>query len=178
MNARVKELLAQIRANVDELDTLVVEPESPPAMKTSAQAIALLKSERIEGVRYVAYLDGGGVPTIGAGHTKGVKLGDHIDDAQVDAFLREDLGEAEDAINRLVKIKLLQHQFDALVMLVFNIGVQAFRDSTLLKLLNAFDIAGAADQFSRWKFDNGRVVKGLVNRRAIERALFLTGIYD
>lgn len=148
------------------------------AMKTSQRAIDLLKSPRIEGTRHVAYLDSGGVPTIGAGHTKGVKLGDCIDDAQVDAFLREDLAEAEGAVNRLVWAELLQHQFDALVLLVFNIGVEAFRKSTLLRLLNAADMIAAAEQFPRWKYDNGREIRGLVKRRAIERKLFLTGIYD
>lgn len=171
---RVKELLAQIRANIDEVEALVTAPDY---MTASAEAVALLRSPRIEGVRYEAYLDSGGVPTIGAGHTKGVKLGMHADDAQVDAWLREDLAEAEDAVNRYVKIKLTQYQFDALVMFVFNVGVQAFKDSTMLKMLNANNIKGAADQFPRWKYDNGRVVEGLVNRRAIERTLFLTGAY-
>jgi len=144
-------------------------------MQTSQRAIELLKD--IEKVRYAAYLDSGGVPTIGVGHTRGVKLGDLIDDAQVNAFLHEDLKGAERDVEQYVRVLLSQQEFDALVLFVFNIGGPQFATSTMLTLLNRGNRAGAAAQFARWKYDNGRVMGGLVRRRLSEHDVFLHGVY-
>jgi len=141
-------------------------------MNTSQRGIELIKQH--EGVRYQAYDDGVGVWTVGVGHTKGVVKGDKIDDRQVDQFLREDLESAEYAVSRLVTVDLTQNQFDALVSLVFNIGSGAFSTSTLLKMLNKGNLPAAADQFGRWNMAGGKVLRGLVIRRAAERALFLS----
>jgi len=141
-------------------------------MNTSQQGIELIK--KFEGVRYHAYDDGVGVWTIGVGHTKGVMPGDKIDDRQVDQFLREDLESAEYAVSRLVKVDLTQNAFDALVSLVFNIGSGAFASSTLLKMLNKGQTQAAADQFLKWTMAGGKVLRGLVTRRAAERVLFLS----
>jgi lysozyme len=141
-------------------------------MNTSQQGIELIK--KFEGIRYQAYDDGVGVWTIGVGHTKGVVKGDKIDDAKVDEYLREDLESAEYAVNSLVKVELRQTQFDALVSLVFNIGSGAFASSTLLKMLNKGSLQAAADQFPRWNMAGGKVLRGLVARRAAERLLFLS----
>lgn len=129
-------------------------------------------TRQFEGIRLEAYLDGGGVPTIGYGHTKGVKLGDECDMRQAVAWLREDVQEAVEAVNRLVKVKINQAQFDALVDFVFNLGQGAFSKSTMLRMLNAYDYVGAAGQFARWNKDNGKVVAGLTRRRAAEAKLF------
>lgn len=72
-----------------------------------------------------------------------------------------------------MKVSINQNQFDALVSLTYNIGEQAFKDSTLLAKLNKGDIKGAAEQFPRWNKGGGQVLKGLVRRRADERELFL-----
>lgn len=143
-------------------------------MRMSKEGLDLLK--QFEELRLTAYLDGGGVPTIGWGHTKGVTLGQTITIEKAEQFLSEDLHDAELAVWREVHYGLAPHQFDALVSLVFNIGVSAFRKSTLLKKLNASDIAGAANEFNRWVFDNGKKVKGLVTRRKKEQQLFLQGM--
>jgi lysozyme len=74
----------------------------------------------------------------------------------------------------LVDIALNQNQFDALASFVFNVGRGSFADSTLLKLLNARDIPGAAAQILEWDHTNGVVNLGLVRRRRAEQALFLT----
>lgn len=140
-------------------------------MNISQRGIELIK--KFEGIRYVAYDDGVGVWTIGVGHTKGVVKGDKIDDRQVDEYLREDLESAEYAVNSLAKVDLEQHQFDALVSLVFNIGSGAFSKSTLLKMLNKGQYQVAADQFPRWNMGGGKVMAGLVKRRSAERMLFL-----
>ncbi len=139
-------------------------------MQTSQRGIDLIK--RFEGLRLTAYDDGVGIPTIGYGHTKGVALGMTITEEQAVQFLREDLHSAERDIDRLVNVHLCQHQFDALASLVFNIGGTAFRDSTLLRKLNAGDYTGAAVQFDRWVHGGGKILPGLVKRRAAERKLF------
>lgn len=141
-------------------------------MNTSERGIELIKQH--EGVRYEAYDDGVGVWTIGVGHTKGVMKGDKIDDAKVDQYLREDLESAEYAVNRLVKVDLTQNQYDSLVSFVFNVGSGNFASSTLLKMLNKGNYEAAADQFLKWTLAKGKVLRGLVTRRAAERLLFLS----
>lgn len=127
-----------------------------------------------EGLRLEAYLDTGGVWTIGYGHTgEEVKRGLTIDLAQAETWLTEDLREAEGYVSKLVKVGLTQNQFDALVSFVYNIGGTAFGYSTLLRKLNAGDYEGAANQLLRWNKDNGKVIGGLTNRRKKERELFL-----
>ena len=131
-----------------------------------------------EGLRLVAYLDSVGVWTIGYGDTgPDVVKGLVITKAQAEERLRKRLREFEGYVNRAVKVKLTQNQFDALVSLVYNIGPTNFISSTLLRKLNASDYAGAADQFLVW--NKGRVdgklvvINGLTNRRHEERELFL-----
>lgn len=142
-------------------------------MKTSESGIDLIKG--FEGVRLNAYDDGVGVMTIGVGHIKGVQNGDTITEDQADDYLRDDLGTAEAAVNRLVKVPLDQSKFDALVSFTFNLGAGALAGSTLLKRLNAGDYDGAADEFLRWNRAGGRIMAGLTKRRISERMLFLTG---
>lgn len=139
-------------------------------MKTSQHGIDLICAH--EGLRTKAYYDTGGVPTIGWGHTKGVKISDRCTREQAVAWLREDLGEAENTLKTLVRVPLNQNQFDALVSFVFNIGFRQFENSQMLRLLNIYDYAGAAAQFPRWRYDNKMEVAGLVARRADERHLF------
>lgn len=141
-------------------------------MQTSNNGINLIK--RFEGLRLEAYRDSVGIPTIGYGHTHGVKMGDVITGAQADAFLREDLQVAELTINTNVKVKLTQGQFDALASFVFNLGSGNFVKSTLLKKLNTGVYAGAADEFGKWVNAGGKKLPGLVKRRAAEREVFLT----
>ena len=131
--------------------------------------------KKSEGLRLEAYLPTtNDVPTIGYGHTKSVKMGQCITINQAEQFLLEDVAWASDAVNRLVKVNLTQNQFDALVSFVFNVGATAFSKSTLLRLLNAGDYKGAADQFIRWNKQAGKELKGLTKRRQEERALFLS----
>lgn len=133
-------------------------------MKTSDRGIELLKDR--EGVRLKAYLDSVGVPTIGVGHTAGVKMGDTCTEQQAMDWLRDDLKWSEAAVN-LVKVPLEQHQFDALVSFVFNVGQMQFATSTLLRKLNAGDYEGAALQFDRW-----HIPAEITSRRNGEREQF------
>lgn len=141
-------------------------------MQTSNNGINLIK--RFEGLRLEAYRDSVGIPSIGYGHTHGVKMGDVITGAQADAFLREDLQVAELTINTNVKVRLTQGQFDALASFVFNLGSGNFVKSTLLKKLNTGDFSGAAGEFGKWVNAGGKKLPGLVKRRAAEREVFLT----
>lgn len=140
-------------------------------MKTSDNGRAFIRAG--EGVQLAAYQDGGGVWTIGYGHTRGVKQGQVINHEQADEFLNNDLRQVESCISERVTVPLNQNQFDALVSFVFNVGRQAFSDSTLLKKLNEGNYRAAADQFTRWVYDNDKFVQGLYNRRVAERDLFL-----
>lgn len=142
-------------------------------MQTSERGIEFIAEH--EGLSLVAYPDPatGGEPwTLGHGRAHGVKPGDTCTAEQALEWLREDVREAEQAIERLVTVELTQGQFDALVSFVFNLGAGNFGGSTLLKRINMGDFAGAADEFSRWNRAAGRVMAGLTKRRHAEAALF------
>ncbi len=144
-------------------------------MTTSKNGIEFIK--RHEGLRLKAYQDSAGVWTIGYGHTSTAKQGMTITEAEAEKLLIQDLKTAEDEINRHL-LPLKQHQFDSLISLVFNIGIGAFRKSTLLKRLkmdvNHPDIA---NQFNRWVYGGGKILPGLVRRRKEEANLYINGIY-
>jgi len=72
----------------------------------------------------------------------------------------------------MVAVHMTQGQNDAVVSFSFNVGLDQFADSTLLKKLNAGDYAGAANEFQRWNKGGGKVLPGLVKRREAERKLF------
>lgn len=137
----------------------------------SKRGLQLIK--KFEGLRLVAYKDGGGVWTVGYGHTSNVLAGMQITEAQAEGFLRLDIHGAEYAIRRHVEVPLSQNEYDALVSFVFNVGATQFATSTLLSLLNDLDYNDAAEQLPRWCHDNGIVVQGLLNRRRDERLMFL-----
>ena len=143
-------------------------------MQISYKGKELLKE--LEGFRHHAYLDTGGVWTIGYGTTKiegkPVEAGQTVTEVQAQKWLDEDLAWAQTAVNKLVKVKLTQNMFDALVSFVYNIGETAFARSTMLKMLNMQLYHAASLQFSKWVYDNKKVVKGLVTRRMKEQALF------
>jgi lysozyme len=144
-------------------------------MKTSVKGREFIKG--FEALRLKAYPDPGtgGKPwTIGWGHTKGVKQGDRITQDQAEQFFSDDLAVYELTVNSAIKRPMTQNQFDAMVSLAFNIGGPEFAGSTLVKKFNAGDVLGAADQFPRWKFGKGKVMPGLVRRRAAERETFLS----
>lgn len=149
-------------------------------MQTSDKGIALIKG--FEGCRLTAYPDPGtgGAPwTIGYGWTypvdgKPIKPGMKIDQATADRLLKTGLVSDENDVQKLVKVKLTQNQFDALVSFAYNVGSRALSTSTLLKKLNAGDNKGAADEFLRWNKAGGKEMPGLTKRRKAEREVFLS----
>lgn len=141
-------------------------------MEIGKAGLDLIKS--FEGLSLKAYNQGGkDVPTIGYGHTRGVKMGDVITEHQAEEFLRQDVASAEHDVNRLVKVPLTQNQFDALVSFTFNLGGGNLSTSTLLKKLNVGNYEGAAEEFPRWSFSRGVHLAGLERRRKAEQQLFL-----
>lgn len=140
-------------------------------MNISKNGIDFIKKE--EGLVLNAYLCPANVWTIGYGHTNGVKKGDKVTEEQAEDFLVNDLLYSERIVNKMVKVKLNQNQYDALVSFVFNVGSGNFINSTLLKKLNA----GANSdeicvELRRWIFSKGRKLPVLVARRQRECELY------
>jgi lysozyme len=139
-------------------------------MKLSRAGLDFIK--QAEGFRSRAYQDSAGVWTIGYGHTGNVRPGDVVTEAEALDLLAKDAAASEAAVDRLVTVQINQQQFDALVSFCFNLGAGALEGSTLLRLLNDGDFAGAADQFQRWVYAGGTQLPGLAKRRAAEARMF------
>ncbi len=152
-------------------------------MRTSQRGIDIIK--RWEGVKLVAYFCPANVPTIGIGHTRTVTRADvhaqrRITVEEAERLLAEDLATFERGVLRLCTLPPNQNQFDAFVSLAFNIGLGAFGRSTALRRHNEGDFDAAAGAIDRWNKAtvNGKrvVLRGLVARRADEKALYLTPV--
>ena len=149
-------------------------------LKTSPQGLAIIK--KFEGFRAKPYACPAGVATIGYGSTyyadgKPVKLTDApVTEAQAQELLQTTLAKYEACVNGAVKMPINQNQFDAFVSFTYNVGCSAFRNSTMLRLFNQGYAPQAAAQFSRWTLGGGKVLAGLVSRRAAERALFASKV--
>lgn len=140
-----------------------------------------------ENLELKVYLCDGDKWTIGWGTTKGVtENGVWIDGKryavitkdQAQRLFDRDIALFEGAVNRLVKVKLDQKSFNSLVSLVYNIGEGAFKESTLLELLNKGDYGGADAQFPVWVYAKKKKLKGLVTRRKKEQAGFNENLGD
>ena len=137
-------------------------------MKTSDHGIKKIKNE--EGFRNKAYKCAAGVPTIGYGHTKGVKMGDTISAQKAEEYLREDLRICENEVNRINKEKgynLNQNQFDSLVSFTYNCGIKNLRTLTQFRTKNEIP-----EGMKLYNKGGGRVIQGLINRRNRESELF------
>lgn len=131
-------------------------------------ASALVGIATWEGYRGDAYDDGVGVQTIGFGSTHGVKKGDKTDPVRALIRLHQDADAFAQTVRSCAPVPMHQHEFDAFVSLAYNIGPTAFCGSTLAKKLNAGDYAGACAEIKRWNRAGGKVMGGLVKRRAAE----------
>jgi lysozyme len=132
---------------------------------------------RFEGLILYPYLCPAGRLTIGYGHV--ILPGEDllrrgIDRAAADDLLQADIAWAL-AEARAVGVALTDYQAAALASLIYNIGAGAWRGSTIRRKVAAGDMAGAALEFARWNKGGGKVLAGLVERRAIEADVFLRG---
>ena len=140
------------------------------------KSIDLIKS--FEGLYLEAYKCSAGVWTIGYGHTGmthkdgTVHSGRVINEERAEELLAHDMEYFEKVVERLVKVKVNDDMFGALVSFAFNCGEGNLKSSTLLKKLNAGDYDGAAEQFIRWNKASGKTLNGLTRRRASEERLF------
>lgn len=145
---------------------------------TISQA-GLNQIKKHEGLRLRAYLDQVGVPTIGYGNTfyedgSKVKLGESVTIERAEQLLKYMVDRVFSAgVSDLVKKEINQAQFDALVSFAYNVGVAAFRNSTMLKKININPCDPTIrDEFMKWNKAGGRVLKGLTNRRKEEADLY------
>lgn len=141
-------------------------------MNLSQNGIALIK--RFEGCKLIAYQDVKGIWTIGYGFTKGVKPGDSMSQEACEARLLSEVRSYEAAVLQACIVAPSQNQFDALVCFAWNIGIAGMTTSSVIKYHNKKDIINAAKSFSLWNLAGGKVIQGLVNRRAAEAALYLS----
>lgn len=137
----------------------------------TSKGIELIK--RLEGLRLEAYRCPAGVWTIGYGHTKGVKEGQRVSREEAERMLREDLLYYENMVGMLVTVPLTGDQVGALVSLAYNIGVEALRKSTVLKLINSgAKEAEVRKAWAMWNKAGGKVLPGLAKRREAELAVY------
>ena len=150
--------------------------------EVSQPALAYL-IEREGGMRLDVHDDGFGFPTVGIGHLvmdrDGLAMGDTITQARGEAFLQDDLLEARGAVERYCSVDLEQHEFDALCIFTFNVGVGALRSSTLVRRLRYGEDKAtvAAEEMPRWNKVGGQYVRGIYNRRVDTVQMFVEGDY-
>ena len=141
-------------------------------MKASVDAYELIK--QFEGLRLKAYLCPAGIWTIGYGHTSGVSPNSFITIQEADEYLHRDVAAIEMQLNKL-NLSLRQCQWDAIVSFVFNVGIGNFKSSTLLaKIRINPDDNSIIDEFLRWVYANGKVMRGLQKRRLTEMKLYFS----
>jgi len=145
------------------------------ARRINAAGLQLVKD--FEGCKLAAYLCPAGVPTIGFGSTGShVRMGMRISQGEADELLLEDLERFEEGVERLVgNASTSDNQFAAMVSLAFNIGLDAFAGSTVLKRHKLGNHIGASNAFVRWNKARGKVVPGLIRRREAEARLYRAG---
>lgn len=149
---------------------------SPAAMAMIRHFESLLEVDEETGLVH-AYRDPVGIPTIGWGtirypDSRKVKMGDVISQDEADEYLLHEVDEKVDGLSELIDVEVSESQFGALVSFAYNVGLGAFKKSTLRRKLNQGDHWGAANEFRRWNKAGGRELKGLTRRRLSERNLF------
>lgn len=158
--------------------------EAQHVASSDEQALSLARElvTSFEGFREYVYADAGGVATVGWGHTDAtgcgppiVTLSGRITEAMGEAYLACDLAVTASAVDRLVTSQLFPEQKAALISFAFNVGTRKLEQSTLLKHDNAGRFDAAADELLRWVLCDGKRLRGLIERRRIERQVWMRG---
>lgn len=147
-------------------------------VKASNVCIQLIKHH--EGVRSKPYRCPAGLWTVGVGHLIGdgkslpSEWNRTFTAAEIDAILKRDLSRFESGILRMLpKVRLKQHEFDAILSFCFNLGLGCFQRSTIRQAIIRDDKEAAMESLVKYCKAGGKVLKGLQNRRLDERKLFL-----
>lgn len=165
--------LAIIEAALKDIRTAFLAP-SAVTHKINAAGESLIKTQ--EGWSVIPYQDPGGIWTQGWGHTRGVTITSPlITQAEGEVLFQSDIVIFEAMVDQHITVPLNENQYAALVSLCFNEG-SAPLTMTLGTKINSGDYVGAAHEFDRWVYQHGVKLAGLVNRRAAEKALFLTAV--
>lgn len=144
--------------------------------KVDALHMALPLIKEFEGCKLKAYKCPAGIPTIGWGETKGVRMGDEWTQEQADNMLEKRVQEFMDGV--LKKVPNLWQKpacLAACTSFAYNVGLTAFNGSSMARKLNEGDFDGASAEFPKWNKAGGQVLAGLVRRREAEQALFRKG---
>tara|TARA_R100001443_G_scaffold73093_1_gene81063 strand:- start:359 stop:802 length:444 start_codon:yes stop_codon:yes gene_type:complete len=147
-------------------------------MRINEIGLNLIKT--FEGFRSEPYFCSAMVPTIGYGSTwsfDGSRVTLHhspITKDEAEILLLREIRNSEKAVDRLIKVELNENEHSALQSFVYNLGSGRLQSSTLRRKINRGDFEGAADEFPKWRRAGGKILKGLVLRRAAERKLFLS----
>ena len=134
--------------------------------------------EEFEGIKLRAYRCPKGIPTIGIGSTRyedgeKVKLGDEISLEDAEALYEREIDKVRKEVDQLVVPDLNRNQEDALVSFVYNVGITAFKSSTLLEKVNRDPYSNSIKrEFMKWTASGGRKLRGLVKRRKAEVDLY------
>lgn len=147
----------------------------------AAIAIAVPATAKFEGLWLVAKVDRIGTgqpPTVCYGETEGVKVGDRYTKQQCDEMLAKKLPRYNAEISECIHVPISDKTRAAFISFAYNVGSAGFCRSTAAKRLNEGNIRAACDALMQWTRAGGRVVKGLVNRRASERAMCIEGIKE
>lgn len=135
-------------------------------MKASEELLNKIKA--FEGYSNTAYRDSAGVWTCGYGHTSGVTPTTTCTRKEAERWLKEDLAPVEAYVNTIEQVRT-QGQYDALVDFAYNLGIGSLKSSMLLRKIKAGASTGdIQEQFRKWVYAGGKVLKGLVRRREWE----------
>lgn len=139
-----------------------------------ALAIAVVLIQWFEGVRYTPYYDVVGILTVCYGHTGAdIIIGKTYTQAECAELLEKDMAPAAAAVERHVKVPMTDFRKASLISFTYNVGAGSLTRSTMLHKLNTGDTSEACDELRRWNKAGGKVWRGLVDRRAVERELCL-----
>lgn len=141
-------------------------------MRLSQKGVEFIK--KYERLRLDVYDDGYGYLTVGWGHRVGAKpVAMTISRIEAENLFSADVGAIENALGKLLTMPMPQNKYDAVVSLVFNIGVGNFSESSMLKMINTNLLNKAAGEFGRWIFAGGKPSAGLIKRRAEEALMYI-----